>query len=332
MIDLSIIIPIYNTPIDKLKRCLDSIKLESNISYEVLLIDDGSKLYIETVCKEYINNYKNYKYVKKQNEGVSETRNLGINKAQGKYIMFVDADDEVQLETIKKESFNKKYNLIIFNYMEVVDKKEKIIKILDTSKNNISLNTVINTVVNTCNLNTVWAKLYDINYIKKNQIKFDKTMIEGEDLNFICDILLANPKIYYYDKEIYKCHVEKQNGLNRIKKYPDTVLKDIDYMINKLKKLVDNHINNPKEKEYLYQKINKRKILLAFSCACDLSNLNKLNKSRKLYIKNIVQDQEKNITYISNFSTNYKLRVLQKENSTLIKILSIGRNLKNKLN
>ena len=93
---VSVIIPVYNTDIRKIKRCLHSVEqLMKHTEYamECIIIDDGSDDYIERFFQNKIINNKKYIYVKKNNGGVSTARNTGIEKANGKYILFVDADD-----------------------------------------------------------------------------------------------------------------------------------------------------------------------------------------------------------------------------------------------
>lgn len=93
---ISVIIPLYNTPIDFFERCLRSIDVSlKNIKAEVIVIDDGSKVENSDAYQNIVNKYKYGKYVYRENGGVSAARNQGIQIASGKYISFVDGDDEV---------------------------------------------------------------------------------------------------------------------------------------------------------------------------------------------------------------------------------------------
>lgn len=82
MTNLSIIVPVYNTPIDKLRVCLHSIikfiNFNKELNIECIIIDDGSTESISNWCCEFVSNYSNFKFYKKQNEGVSIARNTGI--------------------------------------------------------------------------------------------------------------------------------------------------------------------------------------------------------------------------------------------------------------
>ncbi|MCB8593367.1 glycosyltransferase [Faecalibacillus intestinalis] len=88
----SIIIPIYNAE-RHLKSCLDSIVNQNYLNYEVLLIDDGSTDKSGEICDDYVSRFKKFKVIHKENKGVSNARNKGIELSQGEYLLFVDSDD-----------------------------------------------------------------------------------------------------------------------------------------------------------------------------------------------------------------------------------------------
>ena len=105
MIKLSVIIPIYNTPEPLLEHCISSIQenlQQMGDEVEVLLINDGSTVsYIEPMFKAVEAADNRFKYVYKANSGVSATRNLGIDMAQGEYITFVDSDDYLEPDALQ---------------------------------------------------------------------------------------------------------------------------------------------------------------------------------------------------------------------------------------
>ncbi len=90
---LSIIIPVYNSE-KTIKKCIESVLKQKNNDIEIVIINDGSTDNSENIIKEYIEKYQEIiSYYKKENTGVADTRNYGIKKAKGKYIMFLDSDD-----------------------------------------------------------------------------------------------------------------------------------------------------------------------------------------------------------------------------------------------
>lgn len=92
-IRFSIIIPVYNTPDSLLKRCIESVYRQKYPAYEVILIDDGSEKDCAQTMDEISLKHENMTVYHIANGGVSNARNRGVEKAQGNWIFFVDADD-----------------------------------------------------------------------------------------------------------------------------------------------------------------------------------------------------------------------------------------------
>ena len=84
---ISIIVPIYNTE-QYLRRCIDSILTQANANFELLLIDDGSTDDSGNICDEYAGRSSCIRVFHKENEGVTRARELGVNEADGEYVMF----------------------------------------------------------------------------------------------------------------------------------------------------------------------------------------------------------------------------------------------------
>ena len=89
---VSIIVPVYNAQ-SHLSRCLESICGQEYKNLELIVINDGSKDKSLPVCEEFRKKDSRILLVDKANSGVSDTRNLGLKLASGKYVEFVDSDD-----------------------------------------------------------------------------------------------------------------------------------------------------------------------------------------------------------------------------------------------
>ena len=100
MLDISIIIPIYN--VEKyLRECLDSVrKVAEKLNVEVIMIDDGSTDESSNIAKEYAEKYTEFSYNRQENKGLGNARNYGASLASGGYIWFVDSDDLVDADVI----------------------------------------------------------------------------------------------------------------------------------------------------------------------------------------------------------------------------------------
>ena len=98
----SFVVPVYNVS-EYLARCAESLceqKFDKEL-YEVIFIDDGSTDNSGMLCDEIAKNYSNFFVFHKSNGGLSDARNYGVSKAKGKYVIFLDSDDFVVLETCK---------------------------------------------------------------------------------------------------------------------------------------------------------------------------------------------------------------------------------------
>ena len=96
---VSIIVPIYNAQ-KYLKACLESLLNQTYTNLEIILLNDGSTDESEKIIKKFKDN--RIKYIKKENTGIGDTRNQGIDLATGDYLMFVDADDYLELNAIEE--------------------------------------------------------------------------------------------------------------------------------------------------------------------------------------------------------------------------------------
>ena len=97
---VSIIVPIYNVE-PYLRRCLDSIVNQTYTNLEIILVDDGSPDGCPQICDEYAAKDKRIAVIHKENGGLSDARNAGLDICKGEYISFVDSDDWVDVEYIE---------------------------------------------------------------------------------------------------------------------------------------------------------------------------------------------------------------------------------------
>ena len=125
---ISIIVPIYNAE-KYLENCINSILKQTYKNIEIILVNDGSTDNSGKICDEY--KYKSDKIIviHQPNQGASVSRNVGIDKAKGEYITFVDSDDEIQEKYIEYlYTLIKKYNtkMSIASYTIVSENNKKI--------------------------------------------------------------------------------------------------------------------------------------------------------------------------------------------------------------
>ncbi|MBR8734866.1 putative glycosyltransferase EpsJ [Fusobacterium necrophorum] len=99
---LGIIIPVYNVN-SYICECIDSVIELKEV--EVIIADDGSKENTDFIIEKY-KNYSNFKFFRKNNDNLSSVRNFGLEKAETEYIIFLDGDDFIDIEKMKKILLN----------------------------------------------------------------------------------------------------------------------------------------------------------------------------------------------------------------------------------
>ncbi|HES9811864.1 TPA: glycosyltransferase family 2 protein, partial [Streptococcus pneumoniae] len=106
---ISVIVPVYNVE-PFISSCLDSLSKQIYQNFEVLLVNDGSTDNSGAICREYADRDSRFHYFEKENAGVADARNFGIERSKGDYITFVDSDDwvteeylSILIETLKEQ-------------------------------------------------------------------------------------------------------------------------------------------------------------------------------------------------------------------------------------
>lgn len=224
-IDISFVVTSYNNS-NTIERCINSIKQIKKISYEIIVVDDGSADDSISLL-EKIDDIKLFKNL--HNKGVSYSRNLGIFHAKGKYVSFVDGDDYLDdaYEKYISRTILKKYDLILY---DIIKEKKISNKIYSNSiKGDICLRDLLEKNPNTylsapCSY-FVTNKLFLNDSLKKYHILFNEKMAYGEDEDFCSRFFLVTNQYYFLDKALY--HYIEGNGLNSkgYKKYASQIKK-----------------------------------------------------------------------------------------------------------
>ena len=117
---ISIIVPIYNVE-SYLRMCLDSIEHQTYSNIEVLLINDGSPDSSGEICQEYVARDSRFRYFEKENGGLSDARNYGIERSNGKYLTFIDSDDWVEptyIDDMYQAALKNDSEIVVSNYTQ----------------------------------------------------------------------------------------------------------------------------------------------------------------------------------------------------------------------
>ena len=222
---VSVIIPVYNTK-EQFEECLKSVIEQKYREIEIIIVDDGSEAEIASWydSKIVLDNRIRIKHIR--NGGVSRARNVGLEIAKGDLCMFVDSDDMIFPDAVS--SLVQLVDRADTNVLGCAsytrenpcgyDVSPKVDEIMCTKKEMIAYLSSYKRACNNIhflNSNTssfflsVWGKLYNIDVIKKNNIKFDEDIFLYEDmlfnlkyLNCINNATLSSKIIYYYRDNI----------------------------------------------------------------------------------------------------------------------------------
>lgn len=216
--DCSIVIPAYNCG-NKIENCLASI-LEVNATdrnIEVIIVNDGSTDDTALISEQWEEKYSSVKVLHKENGGVSSARNLGIKHASGRYLFFVDADDEIHrdvLDEMIEENDKAAVDLIVADFEEVDEKGKKryVTSGLKTgilNREYIEKNIFTRYVKgeNDC-LANVWNKLFKLSLVKQNDLLFDENRTHGEDWAFCVRYFEVISNCMSIHKSVYKYKID----------------------------------------------------------------------------------------------------------------------------
>lgn len=182
---ISVIVPIYNAE-NYLSRCIDSIISQTFTNFELLLIDDGSTDNSGRICNDYANKDKRIKVFHKKNEGVSSSRNVGINNANGEWITFIDSDDYIS--NIFFQEFYQNHLKYSFEYFQGNVEQTSISgkKMIEYSYPNIICSLADGVLkYNLLQTGDPHAKFFLQSILNKYKIRFTKDISYGEDRLFI---------------------------------------------------------------------------------------------------------------------------------------------------
>ena len=217
---VSIIVPVYNAE-KVLRRCLDSILNQSYKDFELIVINDGSKDKSIKIINEYKEKDNRVKVIDNKNNGVSETRNIGIKASVGEYIQFIDSDDYIEPymieETLIKIEENKADSIItglfldIESNTEIKSSKQTFEKKIEEGKKNIAIGVMER--LNGTYINSPVNKIYKRSIIVDNNIYMDKRIDLGEDLLLNLEYFKHCKKVIFDDKCYYHYCMQVEDNL-----------------------------------------------------------------------------------------------------------------------
>ncbi|MGO5473359.1 glycosyltransferase [Streptococcus hyointestinalis] len=201
---LSVIVPVYN--VEKyLKRCLESILVQSWNNYEIILVDDGSTDRSAQICDSYAEKYEMIRVIHKENNGLSDTRNRGIEQASGEYVYFPDSDDWLEPNTFSDLSDvieELTYDIISFNREFVTSEEEKLVSAKPRIQKLSGKQALLEMLKQGDVTGFANDKIYRKNLFLDNDIEFPVGKYY-EDLGTNYKLFLKSTKVYVTNQKYY---------------------------------------------------------------------------------------------------------------------------------
>lgn len=226
---VSIIVPVYKTA-EYLMKCVDSILAQSFRDFELLLMDDGSPDESGEICDRYVQLDSRVQVIHKENGGVSSARNLGLDRAKGDFVVFVDSDDYIG-ENYLKDMMEYAYGLgetadssiVICDYQPFSEAGEEsrtypepfAAKMEPGGMTAQQFRNLIFGFV----IFPPYCKLYSRSVIEENGLRFDTELKSAEDFDFnrryldYVDQICYIPSVSYHYRVGYKRYRPSNHGV-----------------------------------------------------------------------------------------------------------------------
>lgn len=306
---ISFIIPVYNCA-NYLFGCVDSIRKIGLINYEILLIDDGSTDGSGKLCDNMVNDYDYIRCYHQKNSGVSSARNVGLDQAEGDYVIFVDSDDYLEPSNMKKIAVylnNISVDCVIFGmafdyyhkgilyrqdelrppFEGLIEKKYWIRDLEQLYKTN--------SLSSTCN------KIYRRQFLLTNKLRLREDMFLYEDFEYTLRCLSCAEQILFVSDIVYHYRQSEDEG-NAGRR-----LKRICYLPNLIEKIEFALIDVIGDQDEVESKNQINKILLSLYLVLARE---KISVSDRYEIKRVCDDfyswyEMRNIITVEDDQKNY---------------------------
>ena len=299
---VSIIIPIYNNE-STVGKAIESSINQIIEEIEVILINDGSSDNSLKILKEYELKYPDkIKVYNKENTGIADTRNFGIERAEGKYIMFLDADDYIDINLLEnlKQYIDRDIELIKYKMkiIEESEQKETATVNFDCISGEEGFNKLCFTDVF---MDSPCLYLMHKSIFTKNNLKFTKNTYH-EDFGLMPFVLLNAKTMVSTDIYGYN-YIQSDNSIMRNNDYKKTLKKADDLLIH-----YDNMITRVQNMQLNYKTVQNLKIYYTNNILLKLYELK--NKDQKRYIKEIRKRKMQNNIKVRNIKQFMKKIIL----------------------
>ena len=237
MVDVSVIVPVYNVE-DYLGECLDSIVNQSLRNIEIICINDGSSDNSLDILNEYAKRDDRIKVIDQENAGLGASRNQGLINAKGKYVLFIDSDDYIDLTTLEKlydNAISNDSDMVLYKFLKLnknrISKRKVAFRIDEIfGQRDYSHFTFTYADVKPQVLNTAFSaclKLYKKEFLDSDDDFYFSTGTAFEDVLFHVKVMLNASRISFVPEYLYYYRFNQNSIVNTCENAFD-ILKVID--------------------------------------------------------------------------------------------------------
>lgn len=209
---VTIIVPVYNAE-PFLRSCIDSVRTQTYRKWELLLIDDGSADGSVEICRQYALQAESHDericIYSCDHQGPSHARNAGLEKAEGEYVMFLDADDLLEPYAIEHclSLMGEEHGVVCARCMTMREDGTLLeAKAVCEEKTVLQSREYLRKLLHYETIGAVWAKLYRRTVI--GELRFDEELAHGEDVMWLTLLMLqTKSSVVMTTKPIYRYRI-----------------------------------------------------------------------------------------------------------------------------
>lgn len=329
---ISVIIPVYAIEYSLLRCCLQTLSSQDYKLAEFIIIDDGSPDDCGQICDEFASRDARFNVIHIKNAGVSAARNLGMEKARGDYLLFVDADDGICPEFLSKLALYLKSNnsdIIFFNFTFTNTNGASSNVDFSVSQHNAKLPdcfTLAKSIIEHTDsqlgfphimFGSPWGKAFRRQFLKKGFYEFPVGIKKTQDRIFMVSVLSGNPTTSYFN-ELGYVYVEHESSVCR--KYNPNIMSILNEAESALETVIQNRFFNP-EREQLIRSMSYLRLNYFFS-GLPISYFHK--EGNKQYGFQKTQFMELCREYQSEFTACKISMMPSKQKKCLLALLKMG--------
>lgn len=330
-IKVSVVMPVYNAE-KYLKRSIESILNQTLKEIELILVNDGSKDRSIDICREYEQKDYRVKVIDKKNEGACIARNTGIYLAKGEYLQLVDADDYCELNMLEEQyelakstdaevvMCGLKYDISLKNG-EVLYEEDCYRNAVLTGKQEIK--EVMMDIINNMLFNYTHNKLYNLNFLKENNLQFTEWLPIDQDTNFNIDVFKQLNRLTLTTKAYY--HYVKTFEDTIVKRYHQDKFKVRTYRYERLIEMFKEFGIYTEENKTQLASIYIHQVIECFEMyfheKCPLTPKEKKQQIKEIILKECVKDELRQISSMKSKFTDIILKLMKINSVQLIYVL-----------